>query len=359
MFAENAAEDDTKQPTYQGNSSGTALAFPGLVSFVNESHNRQTSHHHYHFHNTFTPTQTPVCPSPVAQTKVDYCQDIKHIYTQQGFSGPVADVMWDSCAPSTYKQYETYWKKWDQFMVQRGAGPHDLTLGLCLDFLEQYRSEKEVGFSAMNSAHAALSLIISVNGKPFGSHPSVTKYFAGVLRRSPHLPKYQYVWDPAMVLNYYAAQADNQELTLKLLTQKTLMLMLLASGQRVQTMSHVLIDNIIFLDQAVKITISSQLKHTKKAGLLLDLQAFPKHKKLCPVASLHSYMEATKHIRQDNALFVCYIKPFGPASKATLSRWVKESLQSAGVNTTIFQAHSVRSAAGSAAKKGGLPLTQY
>ena len=65
---------------------------------------------------------------------------------------------------------------------------------------------------------------------------------------------------------------------------------------------------------------------------------------------LSVYIEQTT-IRSSSKLFVSTVKPHGPVSKDTISRWVKASLRIAGIDTAVFKPHSTRAAATSAADK--------
>ena len=53
-------------------------------------------------------------------------------------------------------------------------------------------------------------------------------------------------------------------------------------------------------------------------------------------------------------LFVIWIKPHLPVSSASIARWLKACLEISGIETSIFKAHSIRSASASAAKNGGV-----
>ena len=331
------------------------LAESTLVSFINEPHNCTASIDTHHTQCTLPSTQASGQTPPIAQAKVACSESIKQFLFDQQFSEAVVQVMLEACSDSTYKQYETYWKKWRAYLNKWNPDPSNITLGFCLNFLESFRQESEASFSAMNSARAALSHLLFIGGKPFGEHPFVHRYFAGIRNICPHAPKYDSMWDPAIVLRHLETYPDFEDLSLKQLTYKTLALILLATGQRVQTMAHIMVPNIHFIHPVVHIAIASKLKHTKKTGLLLEIRQFPRNPSLCPVKSLTAYLHRTKPLRQTQALFLCHIKPFGPASGPTLSRWVKAVLQEAGLDTGIFQAHSVRSASCSAAKRGGPP----
>ena len=52
----------------------------------------------------------------------------------------------------------------------------------------------------------------------------------------------------------------------------------------------------------------------------------------------------------ETQLLLCHTKPYGAASKDTISRWIKTVIMKAGVDTSVFKPHSTRSAAMSAAK---------
>ena len=48
------------------------------------------------------------------------------------------------------------------------------------------------------------------------------------------------------------------------------------------------------------------------------------------------YIERTKTLRSSPKLFVSTVKPHGPVSKDTISRWVKASLMIAGIDKALF-----------------------
>ena len=64
-------------------------------------------------------------------------------------------------------------------------------------------------------------------------------------------------------------------------------------------------------------------------------------------------------IRGDTkSFFVSYVKPHRSMTSKTLSRWIKISLQLAGVDTQVFQAHSLRGASTSKAFLKGLSVKE-
>ena len=84
---------------------------------------------------------------------------------------------------------------------------------------------------------------------------------------------------------------------------------------------------------------------------------FEQNKKLCPVLALQEYEKRTLDKRSSNGstqLLIAMIKPHKPVSSSTVARWLKTVLNNAGIDTSIFKAHSVRSAATSSASEAGV-----
>ena len=87
--------------------------------------------------------------------------------------------------------------------------------------------------------------------------------------------------------------------------------------------------------------------------------AFPQDRRLCVVNCLKNYEKKTAKYRSISSetrtpLFISFIKPHAPVSLTTISRWLKSVPALAGIDTALFQGHSVRSAAASAGKKLGV-----
>ena len=53
-------------------------------------------------------------------------------------------------------------------------------------------------------------------------------------------------------------------------------------------------------------------------------------------------------------MFPSYRKPHKPVTSSSIAQWLKEILNEAGINTTLFKAHSTRAASTSTAKMAGL-----
>ena len=57
-------------------------------------------------------------------------------------------------------------------------------------------------------------------------------------------------------------------------------------------------------------------------------------------------------------LIISFGKPHKPVSHETISRWIKSELTDAGVDISVFKAHSCRSASSSKAKDNAVSLNE-
>ena len=72
---------------------------------------------------------------------------------------------------------------------------------------------------------------------------------------------------------------------------------------------------------------------------------FTENSNICPVATLQLHCDKTEQWRHQEkskerpVLFLTSTKPHGPASSATIARWIKTVLSKSGIDTSIFKAH--------------------
>ena len=67
----------------------------------------------------------------------------------------------------------------------------------------------------------------------------------------------------------------------------------------------------------------------------------PANERICPVRNIVEYIKASEKFRKSkNLLLSCYSHE--PIETQTISRYVKLTLKTAGINTKIFTTHSTR-----------------
>ena len=73
--------------------------------------------------------------------------------------------------------------------------------------------------------------------------------------------------------------------------------------------------------------------------------SFPGNTKLCLSTTLKDYNMRMESLRKgEPRLFIVIIKPHGAVVASTIARWLKSILEAAGIDASIFNAHSVRGA---------------
>ena len=250
-----------------------------------------------------------------------------------------------SWRPKTRRQYSVYLRRWCTLCVIKNWDKNSPRLREAIFFLSQM-FENGMSYSAINSARCTLSSVLNMfDGVPFGQHPVVV----GIYNKRPQLSRYGSTWDIDVVLQYLRELSPLKDLSLRELSAKCVMLLLLITAQRVQTLSTLKIRDMCWSSDksTVVFRLSQVLKHSKRGSLgTISLSAFPQDPRICVVKTLRAYLAKTSEIRDEvnGPLLISTKPPFQPASTTTIARWTKETLANAGIDVSLFKAHSVRGA---------------
>ena len=275
----------------------------------------------------------------------------------QGFDNQTVLLIMDAWRPSTKKVYTTYLNKWSLFCIEKNISILNPTLPQACRFL-RLLSDSGLGYTALNTARSALSTILPAYGKnTFGSHPIVCLLLKGAYERNPPKPKYTQFWDVNKVFDLFKSWGSNVNLSLKFLTLKLAVLLLLVTSQRGQTIVNLVVDDLHIADLVV-FKMKKLLKHNKQGDPLdtLILKPFDRCKRLCVVRTLKTYLNRTECFRSYSGLLLSFVRPHKPISRDTLSRWVLFVMSTAGLDVSKYKSHSTRGASASAAKRLGVPL---
>ena len=183
----------------------------------------------------------------------------------------------------------------------------------------------------------------------------------GVFELRPPTPRYAYIWDANVVLEFLKNFEPNQDMPLSYLTYKLVMLLALATAQRAQTLHSIRIDDIVYGKDLVIIPITGMLKHStpRNRKLSLHLREYKTCAAICVVQVLKEYVKRTESLRlNERKLFISFHKPHAGVSKTTISRWIKSVLEEAGIDTNVFTAHSAGSAACAQYTREGLHVDE-
>ena len=227
-------------------------------------------------------------------------------------------------------------------------------------------------------ARSALSSILPVvGGLTFGKQEVVSRLLKGVFKERPSFPRNIVTWDPHIVLEWMVKLGRNEELLMEDLTGKLCTLLCLLSGQRAQVVPALDTRFMVAEKSRYVFDVRKILKTTKPSKHIppLEFFAFPEEENLCVVRCLDEYISRT-HVMRDivsmpdeeedkddendkeksfpKPLILSHSSPYGPVSSATAARYVKLFLGDAGIDLTVFTAHSTRSASTSLGNNLGM-----
>ena len=156
--------------------------------------------------------------------------------TLKEFSKQTQDILLSSLSKGTTTSYNVYLNTWQEYCKENKIPSHQITIQHGIDFLTYLFHEKQYGYSAMNNARSALSLVIPTNNLTFGKQDIVVRFMRGIFRLRPSLPKYTVTYDPQIVMDYLSTITN---MDLKALTFKLTTLLCFLTGQRNQTINSI------------------------------------------------------------------------------------------------------------------------
>ncbi|XP_066596921.1 uncharacterized protein [Prorops nasuta] len=293
--------------------------------------------------------------SIIRETVVNCSEGLRQAFVENTLQEDTIQILLAALSSGTQKQYNSSLRLWKLFCEKVRVNPFKPSIANVLNFFTE-EFDKGVSFGILNTHRAAISFI---SGFKLGENKWINKFMKGVFRLRPSRPRYNFIWDVSKVLDELRGMGPLEDLSLLTLTRKTLMLLALASGHRVQTFAAIKIKNIKINPRDIVITVPEFLKTSGpgRAQPLLLLPFFQEDSNLCAARTLSEYLNRTSQFRENiETLFITIKRPFKGASSQTLSRWLKDTLEICGIDTSIFKAHSTRHAATSAAYSRGVDI---
>jgi len=218
-------------------------------------------------------------------------------------------------------------------------------------------------YRTINSHRSAISAYHNhIGGERIGIHPRVCELLTGVFNQRPPQPKYTFIWDVQIVLDYIKTNwANNKDISDKHLVYKLTMLLALVSASRAVQLQHLQITHMGRLPDQYKFSYSKLHKGWKKGKTSPSVcfYSFSEDPNMCVVKCLDEYLLRSKKWRTENKdqLLLGHTNPHKEVSSSTISRWIKDTLELSGVTKLgSFSGHSTRSASTSKAEMSGLSV---
>ena len=287
------------------------------------------------------------------------CREIiRRAFCKKGIPECGIPTLLKSLSQSTLKQYNTVFKTWWQFCLTEKVDYLEAGIAEVITFLQKLYDTKPLSHSSFNMYRSAISLILPGN---IGQDQRITRFIKGIARLRPAKRRYDFIWDPQVVLNLLDTWYPNEDLSLEKLTKKLTVLLALITAHRIQTLVLIKVENIIISPSLIQIFIQDEVKTSLRHNNLqpcLKIPFFPEKPRICLAAVLLEYLKVTSSFRTTGQeyLLLTTRKPYNTASTDSVSRWIRSTLAEAGVDTGIFSAYSTRHAATSAAFRNGIML---
>ena len=300
-------------------------------------------------------TQAKPCGGKATASRVAYLRDR---FRDKSLSEQSSALLLASWRTKTSRSYDSLFQKWVSWCSERSTDPISGPVSDVVNFLGDLYAQG-YQYRSLNSYRSAISSVHDqVDGCPVGQHPLVSRVLKGVFNSRPPLPRYVGTWDVQVVLTFIEGLGPSRDLSLRDLSLKLAMLLALTRPSRSADLCQLKVTRRRYTPDGVIFAPAELAKQSRPGRVLVNFffPSFRDNELLCPVHTLRVYEDVTSLFRSDQkpGLFLATIKPHNPVTSSTIARWLRTVMERAGVDTSVFKAHSVRGASTSAAANVGV-----
>ena len=262
--------------------------------------------------------------------------------------------------------YERYWGPWAKWCQERQINPFDPPINIVVDYLV-HMFEQGTATSSIGVARSAISAFaVPRDDMPVGQSRRIKELMRAFKNIRPMRARYSVTWSIDSLLQYWNRQPENSQLSLKLLTIKTAVLISISALTRADELNNMLVDNFADRDdQGLAFRLRKPPKNHRD-GTVPDvvLEPIKDTPNICPVVCTKEYIHRTGQFRSKEdgidrtLLFLSIDQRHANVKTGTVSSWIKQGMDLAGIDTSTFKPHSIRGAAVSNAIFKGMTLKQ-
>ena len=283
---------------------------------------------------------------------------------KEGFSTKAAEYMRLRWRKGSRRTYESYWRNWVRWCNRGKIDPISPSPAQLGDYLVHLFHDKELATSSIGIARSAISCFSApVEGVPLGEHRRISDLMKAFKNCRPPKARYSTTWSIDSLLSFWDTQPENSLLSLKLLTLKTVSLVAIGSLSRADELANILRENYSESDNGVNFLLAKAPKNHKHGPFPpISIEYIRGRPNICPVVAVFEYMTRTQASRevidehQRDRLFLSLDSRHCNVKVGTISRWLQQAMQLAGVDTSTFKAHSIRGASVSTLKQRGCTI---
>ena len=117
--------------------------------------------------------------------------------------------------------------------------------------------DEKLSYNQICTARSTLSSILFLKSeKRFGEHPLVKRVIKSIFQRKPKFPIYKIIWNVKTIFDYFRELPHQENLPLKILSKKLVLLMaLFAGGQRMRTIHLISLQDIKIFPERIVVPI--------------------------------------------------------------------------------------------------------
>ena len=183
---------------------------------------------------TTSPIQPESLEAPTEHKQVDSSclAAVRQCFSKYQVSERVSKIIFASWHSGTESQYKFCWAKWHSWCMEWEISPVSCNRNFVLEFLTDlfYQNYQYGTINVYRSTISASHLLI--DGSPIGSHPLISHFMKGIFELRPPQPCLFTTLSVMTVLKYLKSLSPQEDLNLKQLTLKVVMLSALVSAAR-------------------------------------------------------------------------------------------------------------------------------
>ena len=230
-------------------------------------------------------------------------------------------------------------------------------------------SGNSLSAGSLNSVRSSLSHFLGYDLPNLGYDVTIAKMFRYFYLCKPNFAKYTVTWDVGIVLRFLATWHPASSLDIKKLTLKTSTMVALTSCDRAQALHLLSVEHVHISAHGLEFVIPQVLKTSKMGQPARVVSCVSwEDERLDVCKYVHHYIDRTLKFRlkavlppnpqpKPTQLFLSHRTGL-PVKRATISRWIREVLSLAGIDTSTFGPGSTRGASASAAANHGASAHQ-
>jgi integrase len=236
-----------------------------------------------------------------------------------------------------------------------------------LKFLEWLVSEKKRPYNTVRGILSTVLQTLERTERILGKLRWIKVFMEGVRKGQPIPDPLPPVWDVATLIEALRKWPEKEEKHIAMTTRMTYVLLTLATMWRPKDdMMKIRWGDVMIVGEGKNrvMTVRAVDTKTKREQRAIPIKAM-EEETTCPVAWMVKYkLEMQEEVKRaegpeitaKDQLFRITRRPFGPATGDTLRRWMREAMEMAKIDTTVYKPHSARSATTTAARLGGMPM---